>query len=345
MQFAVGYQLSEPDEESFVDLVTPYRAQVNEVYFAWPGHASGRSPIGGHDEAAHEAATLRFETDLAALRGLGFRLDLLFNANCYGGEAMSRALETEVRRVIERAAEIAGGIDVVTTTSPAVAWIIKRDFPAIETRASVNMRIGTVEGMRYLADRFDGYYVQRDFNRDLSRIAELRDWAGQHGKRLYMLANSGCLRNCSGQTFHDNLVAHETEVSQADNLSGFMPYVCWNLLGDRANWPVVLQGTWVRPEDLHHYDALFPVVKLATRLHERPQVVIGAYVRRRWAGNLLDLLEPGYSPAFGTWVIDNARFPADWFERTSTCHRRCHRCGYCAEVLAKTLVDLSPDKG
>lgn len=345
MRFAVGYQLAEAGEESFVDLVAPHAPHLAEVYFAWPGHASGRSPVGTAGDRIDADAFRRFEVDLARLRGLGLRLDLLFNANCYGGEAMSTALELEVTRVLRHLAETVGGADVVTTTSPAVAWVVKRCFPRIETRASVNMRIGTVQGMTHVAHLFDSYHVQRDLNRDLERLNDLHGWARQHDKKLFLLANSGCLRYCAGQTFHDNLVAHEAEVSSTPNLNGFMPYMCWQLLQRREQWPAVLQATWVRPEDLHHYEALFDVVKLATRLHERPQSVIGAYIRRRWGGNLLDLMEPGFSPAFAPWVIDNWRFPEDWFTRTSRCSGRCHQCGYCAEVLEQTLVNLDEPTG
>ena len=119
-----------------------------------------------------------------------------------------------------------------------------------------------------------------------------------------------------------------------------MPYACWNLLRDRRNWPHVLRATWIRPEDLHHYDHLFGIVKLATRLHERPHAVIRAYANRRFRGNLLDLLEPGYSPAFAPYAIDSDRLPTDWFAHTSSCSRRCHDCSYCRDVLEAALVDL-----
>ena len=39
-------------------------------------------------------------------------------------------------------------------------------------------------------------------------------------------------------------------------------------------------------------------------------------------------------------ILDNRRFPDDWFERTSACDRRCHACGYCQSVLDEVLVDL-----
>ena len=340
LKLAVGYQLSDEDEEPFVDIVEPYVGEVTEIFFAWPGHASGRSPVGMTANKLDAAAFARFEHDLERFRSLGLRLDILFNANCYGGDAMSVELENEVLRVLRRMADKVGAADVVTTTSPAIAWLVKREFPSIDVRASVNMRIGSVAGMEYVADRFDSYHIRRDFNRDLEHVAELKAWAEEHGKKLVMLANSGCLRDCSGQTFHDNLVAHEAEVAASNNMPGFMPYTCWNFLKDRERWPSLLQSTWVRPEDLDNYEGKVDLVKLATRLHERPHVVIGAYAKRRFSGNLLDLMEPGFSRALAPYVIDNRLFPSDWFKTVSTCDGRCHRCGYCASVLEKTLVKI-----
>jgi len=340
IRFAIGYQLAEPDEPSFVELVREYREHIAEVYFPWIGHASGRSPIGTRAGEIDADARRRFESDLCALRGLGVKLDLLFNANCYGAHGMSRDLQREVLRVLGELDRIAGGADVVTTTSPAIAHILKKRTPHIECRASVNMRIGTVEGMRYHAHLFDSYYLQREFNRNLEHLRDLKEWADSNGKTLMMLANSGCLRHCSGQTYHDNLVAHESEVCCLENMDDFMPYACWHYLRERANWPAILQATWVRPEDLNHYEALFDTVKLATRLHERPHIVMRAYAQRCHNGNFLDLCEPGYSPVLAPYVIDNTRFPADWFDRTSTCDGRCHHCGYCAGVAEQVLRKL-----
>jgi hypothetical protein len=100
----------------------------------------------------------------------------------------------------------------------------------------------------------------------------------------------------------------------------------------------VLQATWLRPEDIARYEGLTRVLKLATRMHSHPRMVLDAYTTGRWEGNLLDLFEPCFSPAFAPWVMDNTRFPGDWFTRTSTCGHRCHTCEYCQNVLANTLV-------
>ena len=337
MRFAIGYQLPEEGDAPFPELVSRYRDHVPEVYFPWGNMPSGRAPLTQRRGYVDWGGQRQLEEDLLALRALGVKLDLLFNANCYGGQAVSQFLQHQVMSVLDYLGELVG-LDIITTTSPAIAWMVKQEYPAIEVRASVNMRIGTVQGMQYVSDRFDSFHLQRDLQRNVATVREMKAWADEAGKRLVMLANSGCLSFCSGQTFHDNLVAHEAEVDESVRMEGFRPHVCWNYLRDRAHWPVVLQSTWVRPEDLHHYEGLFDVVKLATRMHARPELVLEAYASRRYRGNVLDLCEPGFSPALAPYVIDNEAFPEDWFATVSTCDRRCHRCGYCEQVLDKVLV-------
>ncbi|MFH1476150.1 MAG: hypothetical protein ABIH24_01480 [Verrucomicrobiota bacterium] len=337
MQFAVGYQF--PDGENTADLVRDYRDQIAEVYFPWVGLPSARVVLHKGRAGADPEAQEILEEDLRAIRGMGIKLDLLFNANCYGAQAVSRSLENRVRAVMERLNEQVGGADIVTTVSPFVARTVKKFFPSIEVRASVNLRLGTIQALGYSRKWFDSYYIQRDVQRNIIYVRKLKEWADRNGKTLCMLANSGCLRYCPAQTFHDNLVAHDTEISRADNVADWNPHLCWSLYQDRKNWPAVLQGSWVRPEDLHHYEGLVKVVKLATRMHTHPRLVVHAYANRQYAGNLLDLFEPGFGPAFAPYLIHNARFPENWFEKTSTCHEAdCDACGYCRSVLEKTLM-------
>ena len=122
-------------------------------------------------------------------------------------------------------------------------------------------------------------------------------------------------------------------------MKDFLPYVCWRSLKSKENWHMLLQNTWVRPEDIHNYEGLFDTVKLATRMHGLPAMVIGAYVRGYHVGNTLDLFEPGFGTALAPYIIDNTAFPKDWFERTAKCDKSCHNCNYCKSVLDKVLLD------
>jgi len=340
VKLAVGYQLAEDGEESFAAIVSDFRDHVAEVYFPWLDMPTGRAPLTCRRGCVDWTGQRRLEQDLAAFRDMGIQLNLLLNANCYGRLAASQFLANMVGSVLEHLEQVAGGVDAVITASLAIARTIQRHFPKVDVRASVNMRIGTVKGMEYVAGLFDSYTVQREHNRDLARLRELKAWADAHGKGLRFLANSGCLNFCSGQVFHDNMVAHELEIDETQNIPDWVPHVCWNYFQDRAHWVALLQNSWVRPEDLHRYEPLFSVAKLATRMHAHPRKVIQAYAEGQFKGNLLDLFEPGHAPLIAPCIIDNARFPADWFDRATSCDKRCDRCSYCEHVLGQVLVDM-----
>lgn len=335
MKFSIGYQL--PDEfDSITNIAQDFKEHIDEVYFAWPGDSSGRSPLGIYEGGVTKPLMEVFEEELSILSEMGIKLVLLFNANCYGGEAISKALE---ERVLGRIDYLSSKykLSAVTTTSPFIAQRIKEKFPSLEVRASVNMRIGTIKGMEQLSDRFDGFYLQREYNREPSRITQLKEWCDDNGKKLHMLANSGCLNFCPSQTYHDNLVAHEAEIVQKDNVYQKYPSPCWDFMSKRENWVNFLQNSWVRPEDINNYDKWFSSVKLATRMHGNPRKVISAYSKRSFRGNLLDLTEPGYGSIFNNYIIDNTRFPEDWFQKTRTCDKICSKCSYCGTVLEKVL--------
>jgi hypothetical protein len=336
VKFAVGYQLPDDDEPPFAALVEEFRQHVAEVYFPWPDLPTGRSPLVHRDDPDRAAVQAQLEEDLLAIRRLGLKLDLLLNASCYGAEAYSLALVERVSTIIAHLLDRVG-LDIITTMSPLLAETVQHRFPEIEVRASINMRLGTVRALEYVAPLFDSYHVQREYNRDLGRLAELHAWAEANGKKLVMLANSGCLSYCAVQTFHDNLVSHEAEVAEQDNVPADAPALCWSYLRDPRHWVRFLQNTWIRPEDLHHYEAFFPVVKLATRMHAHPRRVLQAYASRQYHGNLPDLLEPGHGSLFAPLAIDNDRFPQDWFTQTTTCGQHCERCDYCAHVLKQVL--------
>lgn len=336
LKLSVGYQFIE--EGSFFDAVSSYLDAIEEIYFPWTDSPSGRSMIGGYDGYFDYSLQDSLVGDLRCFKAAGKRLDLLFNANCYGADAMSEALRGRVYSIIEYLDTLGLRPDVVTTTSIAIANMIKERYPDIELRASVNMKIGSVKGMQYVAHLFDSFCIAKECNRDLEVLSDMSAWAKENGKRLVMLANSGCMRNCSGQIFHDNMVAHEAEISGRKNVK-ITPYVCWNYLKNKDNFVSVLQNTWVRPEDIDRYEGLIDTVKLATRAHHLPAMVIGAYARRRYFGNLLDLFEPGYAPAFVPYVIDSSKIPEDFWQSTTSCDKRCDRCSYCQRVLDSALVN------
>lgn len=339
MKFSIGYQ--QPDEfDSISEIVEDYKENISSVYFSLPEQPSAREIIQG------EYKTNVFE-ELRYIKSLGVSLTLLYNANCYGDNAISSYFEKEIVESVAETIEQVG-ISDITTTSPFVAKVVKNNFPEIKVFASVNMWIGTPEAMEYLGDNFDGYYMQREYNRNFDKIKELFGWCAKNGKQLKMLANSGCLYTCPFHTFHDNLVAHEKGTIVKDNAMSKNPSPCWDMmygLKDEKAAAVFLRESWVRPQDISAYEPYFNEIKLATRMHSNPRRVIGAYTMGRFSGNMFDLTEPSFSRRFKNHILDATLFPEDWFSKTTTCKRNCSECGYCERVAKKMLISKKELEG
>ncbi len=300
MKFMPGYQIRE--DNLFVDEIIAQREHIHEVYFAWGDIPNGRNnQILGSVMLPWEAQRKQIE-DLTRLSKAGISLNLLLNGNCYGGESQSRAFFEKIGETVDYI-ERTFGLASVTAASPLIAKFLKNNFENLEIRASVNMKIGTPEGMDYLSDYFDGYYMQRELNRDIEHIKVLKKWADENGKRLYLLANSGCLNNCSAQTFHDNLVSHETELKKYDNAYEFHG-ICHEYLSKEENYGALITNTnFIRPEDIHLYDGYFTAAKLATRVSRNPVNILRSYINARYSGNILDILEPAHS--IYPYVLEN----------------------------------------
>ena len=108
-------------------------------------------------------------------------------------------------------------------------------------------------------------------------------------------------------TYHDNLVAHEQEISQMDNGYAFEG-ICRQYLKDPSRQETLLTHTgFARPEDIHYYETLFPAMKLATRVSPVPVQILRAYMNGKHAGSVLDLLEPNHSGLLYPYVLENSQ--------------------------------------
>ncbi len=299
MKYMVGLQNRKDD---FVQSIIENKEHIYEVYFSWGDVPNGRNIQTQNEDYTPWEMQKWQEEALEKLSFSKIPLNILYNANCYGKDSQSRAFFNEIGNTVDYIKN-KFGLSSVTTTSPLIAKFIKNNFEGIEVRASVNMEIGTVEAMEYVAHYFDSYYMKREYNRDFAKIRELKKWCDTNRKKLFMLGNSGCLNFCSAHNFHDNLVAHEKEISKMDNAYNFGG-ICHEFLSDEKNYSKLIDYTnFVRPEDIHKYEGVFEAVKLATRVHNNPMLVLESYIRQKYSGDILRLLEPAHS--IYPYVLEN----------------------------------------
>lgn len=338
MKFNVGYALRESDD--FIDKIIEYKDRIGEVYFSFGDIPNGRNNQMRSEIFTPVEAMEKQMADLSKMSAAGLSFNLLLNGNCYGKDSLSRVFFNKIGDTVDLLLR-RYGLSSVTTASPIIAKFIKQNFDSLEVRASVNMEIGTPEGVDYVADVFDGFYAKRELNRDFYHLGILKKHCDDLGKNLYGLANSGCLNYCSVHNFHDNLVSHESEISASDN-AYFFNGKCWEYLKDPKNKKNMIRNTnFIRPEDVPLYEDYYSSLKLATRVNTSPIRVLTAYVMGRYYGGINAILEPNHSSVIAPAFLDNAKFPQDFAKTVGNCNKRCEECGYCTKVYETIYTEIN----
>ena len=178
--------------------------------------------------------------------------------------------------------------------SPFLLEIVKHSYPQLRVRVSVFACIDHVRKAKMWEDlgadciMLDSLLVNREFRllRALRKAVQCD---------LQLLVNNSCLQSCAFSHYHMNTLAHASQ--SGHHSKGF--FVDWCFLRctmmrlmDPVNY---VRSEWVRPEDLHHYEALgYDHFKLTERGAPTPVLVrrVKAYSERAFDGNLLDLVQP-----------------------------------------------------
>jgi collagenase-like PrtC family protease len=271
------------------------RYPVSEVFgklprdFVGGGRASYMlTPLSRGSLAAHVAEAHR--------RGIQF--NYLLNAACLSNLEWTRRGQREIERLLAWLARI--GVDAVTVSLPHLLELIKRRYPRFRVQVGVFAGVDSVQKAKWWEDLgADGITLASlAVNRNFSLLAAIRRSVACE---LQLLVNTNCLYACPLASAHMVALSHASQAGHA--AGGFLiDYYLLKCTQMKLREPVnYIRSDWIRPEDLHHYQALgYEQFKIAERNAPTEVMVrrVKAYSEGRYEGNLLDLVQ-GYGFACG----------------------------------------------
>ena len=326
------------DNAPFHEICSKFTGRIKEVFFAWPGVTASRPRA----PWTQERKDLLY-SDLSWCRENGIELDAIFNSSCYGDIAVSPELADLVTDKLREMDEYGLMPEHLTTTSPFIATVVRKRFPSVKLRISVNVYAENTVSLSYIDDLFDSFYAGIDRHRRIDYVRMMHRWALEHGKTLCLYANSGCLKDCTFRQFHNNQHGHNRMgMSAAGRDFGFSTFLCRKNY-ERGNFTDFLRADWLRPEELPEYEKYASVVKLATRRHPDPEAVIRAYATYSYDGDIAKITDPFFDFPFS---VDNAALGSSplWPEvRDCPDAHDCKRCGKCDRLLSE-LKEKSASK-
>ncbi len=286
---------------------------VTEIY----GRFSGDRVGGGR--ARYMTAPVgrsRFEHYVAAVHRQGLAFNYLINAACFGNREFSRAGQRDLTRLLDWLSELK--VEVVTVSVPFLLELIKARYPHFRVKVGVYARVTTPQQARHWeALGADSITLESpSANREFARLRAIRS-AVQCD--LQLLATSNCLLFCPFAPYHTVGLSHASQ-RRGEIFLDYCLIRCSLLkVAEPINY---IRSEWIRPEDLHHYEALgYQSFKLTERGAPSDVLLtrVRAYAARGYEGNLLDLIQPyGYrfAPAETQprhpWLWEAREFVRPW---------------------------------
>ncbi len=288
--------------------------QVFEIYGKLPYDVVGGGRPSYMSTPLHRRALARY---VAEVHRQGMEFNYLLNAACAGNREWSRSFQRELNRLLDWLTEIE--VDTVTVVLPFLLQIVKERYPHFQVKVGIYAQVDTVKRAQYWEElgadaiNLESFSINRDFEK-LARIREAVDCD------LILIANHFCQPNCPFQIQHQNGFAHASSTRRRF----LIDYPLLQCNGRRLRDPTLLISSgWIRPEDLHHYEALgYQTFKLIERNIPSEALLrrARAYAQRRFEGNLAELLFswgfashpprfswPYFLRTFGPWHIHPSR--------------------------------------
>jgi len=220
----------------------------------------------------------------------GMEFNYLLSASCLGNKEFTTSGQKEIYQLLDWIIDME--TDAVTVAIPYLLQLIKKRYPKLKVHISSFANVNTIERARYWEDMGADRINLDEFtlNRDFQLLRQIRNSVSC---QLQLIANNGCLYNCPFVPYHGFTISHSSQ--SEDNSGGFLlDYCVLNCKYLRIANPVnFIRADWIRPEDLHFYeDVGIDSMKLVdrTRPTEAIALVVGAYDKREYNGNLMDLI-------------------------------------------------------
>jgi collagenase-like PrtC family protease len=238
------------------------------------------------------------ERFVAKVHGMGIQFNYLLNASCMGNREYTREGQREIRKALDWVSEC--GADSVTVGQIYMLQMIKKSYPKLKVRISAHRFTDSVRKARFWEDHGADCIVLNEvaFAREFGALRAIREAVKCD---LSLIVNNSCRTDCAIAGTHATSLGHGSQLAKGGRGPLPLDYHMLFCLDYRLREPVnYVRANWIRPEDLHHYEAMgFDNFKIVERNTPTPVLLkrVRAYAERRYEGNFFDLVLPFQYPA------------------------------------------------
>ena len=235
----------------------------------------------------------RVESFVAKTHANGIAFNYLLNALCMSNLEYTKQGQREIRKILDWLTEIK--CDSVTVTNLYLLRFIKKNYPHFKVRVSAINLVDSARKARFWENEgadcivLGGNTIAREFG----ILKSIRDGVKCD---LSIVVNNACRKDCPLYSLHAASISHNSQKQSGQKQTPPLDYIMLSCINCKLSDPVnFIRAEWIRPEDLHHYEAIgINNFKIVERNTPTPDLIrrVHAYSNRHYDGNLFDLILP-----------------------------------------------------
>ena len=324
MKFQIGWiQSEEFQAHHIIKELSKRKDKIESIYFA---PLSPSIPSARYRPFSKKAESKLFQ-DLEVFSEEGFKLNILLNGLCYGGEIHYSKTFHIIFKIIDYYRKRFNVTDA-TFIDPVHAITCRKNFPSIKRHASINMFIRDLAAYKEAAKIFDVINIDRRVNYNISLLKKCK--ADNPHTELKVIANEACIYSCTQRALH---FAHLSHSPASFRLRCYFNYKD-NCFGELLASPLIL------PQYLKYYEGIVDIIKLC----RGAGTPTGSYLKRIDAylegDSDYSLIGLGVSNGLFRYCqelgkdspylkVTSKDISHEHFQKKSTCLQNCYECNYC----------------
>ncbi|WP_457613862.1 peptidase U32 family protein [Methanocaldococcus sp.] len=284
--------------------------------------------IGTGRATLHKPNFEELEEQIRYAKKNNLRMEVVINASCLGGTHLTANGISYINWIFNQLRSI--GVECVALSDPYLVDLAKNND--LDVNVSCIALVDCLDKALFW-DEKEVYAITLDssINRHFDIIQEIKD---NVNCKLKILVNEACLYKCPMRTQHFNFFSH----ANAQNIPALDDYYYNKCINLRVkNKELIIKSPFIRPEDLTHYEKMIDIFKISGRSHPIGWIkrVLLAYLKRKWDGNLMELLDcPRELQHF--FYLDNKMLNSA-IKKWKSCNKRCSECNFCKDLAEKAL--------
>lgn len=308
--------------------------QISDVYFSDNRLPSARH-IEWHDEYWDEL--------YAISKKYNCELHYVINPSIYDNDVYLEEGITELITILKGIWD--KGVTILTFNNSILLRLeyFRKNIPPFKIKASVNSKIETLEQVMFWHQELyvNDIILDRSLNRNADTLTIISQYARENDIKLTLLANEGCLPNCSWKQHCDNMIVQyrknkPDDVKKLQDIHSVL--ACTSHYGNKP--ADILRSPFIMPNDIDYYEQHVDIIKIAGRMKETSVLsnILEMYFLRSGNVSLFSFFSTR-TPEAVRGIKFNDLLDLNFAEKTSNCKSQCSTCNFCERVMDQLMLE------